>query len=349
MRVLTPGLPFAAFVVAFAACDSGSTPASGELRVDTVAVEDTVVSTASALIGGATDLGIGADGRLYVADFGLKHVLSIRPDGTDSQVIGREGSGPGEFAAPGALAAAADTLWVFDTRRSDVQAFTLAGEYVRGYAVEAGSFGQGRALNRPGELALATGGLDSVLVTVVNAAGDRARSFGQPVAPAIRMWDFTSIRDRIRQGQVPDEFRNNALPVWAPDGSIFVAFYAEAEVRRYGPDGTLEWSRPLTDPVLARTRAAFIRKNRENDDPGLYPLRYVRDAQVVGGDLWLLLDTDEEDHGIMLVLDGSDGSVRRRLVLRDLPHAGPFAVDPERRRLYVVASDEAMLVALELS
>ena len=153
-------------------------------------IEDTVVSTASGLIGGATDLSIGANGRLYLADSRLTRVLSVRPDSTDPHVIGREGSGPGEFSAPGGLATSADSLWVFDARRSTVQAFTLDGEYVRTYAVEAGPFGRGRALNRYGALALATGGLDSVLIAVVNASGDRARSFGRPVAPAVGIVGF---------------------------------------------------------------------------------------------------------------------------------------------------------------
>ncbi len=69
---------------------------------------------------------------------------------------------------------------------------------------------------------------------------------------------------------------------------------------------------------------------------------------MVGDDLWLLLNTADEEDGLLLVLRASDGSVRRRVTFPDLPNTGYFAVDSERRRLYMAPRGEASVLVFEL-
>lgn len=342
-------LALAVVALAGAGCGTDAERVPGGAGVDTLVVADTVVATSSELIGGVSDLHVAPDGRVVVADWAYKRVLSVRPDGSDARTIGREGSGPGEFTSPMSVAVTEDTLWAFDARQSRIQAFDRAGNFLRAYDVAAPQLGGGRALNRAGQLAAAVGGLDSALVAVIDAAGGALRSFGLPVAPFTRMWDFGSIKGRIRDGVVPDEFRNSALPVWLDDGSVVVAFHAEPELRRYGPDGTLRWSRRLEDPVMEATRAAFFRANVEEPNPArLHPLRYIADAAAVGDEVWVLLNTAGEDDGRILAFDAESGKPARRFVLAGLPGAGAVAVDGARERLYVAIGDEAMVVALDL-
>ncbi len=327
----------------------GAPEESVEVPVTTLVARDTVVTTSSELIGGVLDLAVAPDGRLYLSDFQSNEILSVRPDGTDPRTIGRDGSGPGEFRMPWSIAVSADSLWVYDLRNGRVQVFHRSGAYVRQYAATLPQTGRGRTFNADGELAAATGGQDSALVAVYGSTGARKRTLGEPIVPPTMMFDFGRIREQILAGEIPDAYRNDALPVWDHDGSMFVAFYAEPEVRRYGSDGTLVWTRTLDDPVLESARAAFVRKNRENTNPArLYTLRYVVDGQAVDGDLWLLLDTETEDDGVILVLDGADGSIERRVVLSGLSGAGQLAVDPARDRLYASVPDAAMLVAFPL-
>lgn len=330
-------------------CGSGpKVGADGVVTVDLVA-RDTVVSTASALIGGAADLAIGPSGRLYLSDYQYNWILSIRPDGTDPQTYGRVGSGPGEFRTPWSLAASADSLWVYDLDNGRVQAFDISGSYATHYLAEISPLGGGRALNSRGELAAGTGGRDSALVVVLRGAASERTRLGEPVAPPAAFFDFTSIREQILRGEIPDQYRNDVTPVWGEDGSIFVAFHSEPEVRRYGPEGELIWTRAIADPVLTSARAAFIRKNRENTNPSvLFPLRYFVDGQVVDGDLWLLLNSEDAPDGVILILNGDDGSLKRRLVLSGLSSVGHFAVDQDRGRLYLTVPDEAMVLAFRL-
>lgn len=332
-----------------AACGAGSKRGSDDVVARTLVARDTVISTASELIGGAIDMVVGPDGRLYIADFQNNSILSVRPDGTDPRTIGREGSGPGEFRRPWSLGASADGIWVYDMGNARVQALDAAGSYVRQYAAKIPPLGGGRALNARGEMAAGTGGRDSALVVVLGGADSAPLTLGEPVAPPATFFDFGSIRERILRGEIPEEYRNDVVTVWDEAGSIFVAFHTEPEVRRYGPAGELLWTRTLTDPVFTTARAAFVRKNRENPDPSrLFGLRYFVDGQVVDGELWLLLNSEDTEAGVILVLAGDDGSLRRRLTLSGLSSVGYFAVDPARGRIYVTIPDEAMVVAYAL-
>ncbi|HEX7119816.1 MAG TPA: hypothetical protein VF212_13580 [Longimicrobiales bacterium] len=342
-------IAFLATPALLTACGFAGDRASPAFVEETLAVADTVVTTESALIGYATDLAVGPGGRLYLTDARLSHVLTVGPGGEDPRTIGREGSGPGEFATPWSLAVSGDGVWVFDMRHGRVLEFDAAGGYVGSYVVGEPTAMTGIAPNARGELAAATGGRDSALVAVLGADGERLRAFGEPVVPPVTMWDFTSIKDRIRRGEVPAEFRNSVRPAWAADGSVVVAFDTEREVRRYGPDGALVWARPLEDPALEAARAEFVRANTEDPDPTrLAPLRYVRDVFVAGDEVWLLLDTTTLNDGVVLVLDATDGAPRRRLVLPGLPGGNAFALDAERGRLYLAVGDEAMVVVAEV-
>ncbi|HEX7051810.1 MAG TPA: hypothetical protein VF188_16510 [Longimicrobiales bacterium] len=319
------------------------------VAVDTLVVTDTVITTASARIGAVGDLAVRSDGRLYLSDLRLQRVLAIGPDGTEAGSFGREGSGPGEFLAPMALAIAGDTVWVYDRRNARVQVFDADGRFRRGYPVSVGFTAGGITLNDRGDLAAATGGRDSALVAIFDADGTRAATFGTPIVPPATGFDFTSIKERSRRGVVPDEFRNDALPVWGDDGSLWLAFYAEPRLHRYAADGRLLWTRHLDDPVLDAVRAEFVRKNQEEKNPAVFhPLRYVADGTEVHGDLWLALDVGDSPDGVILVFDRTDGDIERRIVLPGLPGIDALAIDTTRHRLYLAINEAAMVVATTL-
>lgn len=86
----------------------------------------------------------------------------------------------------------------------------------------------------------------------------------------------------------------------------------------------------------------------EQNPSHIHSLQYVTDAAVVGDDLWLLLNTTDEDSGLLLVLSADDAAVRRRLTFPGLPNTGYFAVDQSRRRLYMAPRGEASVLIFEL-
>lgn len=76
-----------------------------------------------------TDLHRAPDGRVFVADAGNTEVRIFSADGSHLATWGREGDGPGEFRAPGALLPwpAGDTMGVWDSRQSRITLFDPDG------------------------------------------------------------------------------------------------------------------------------------------------------------------------------------------------------------------------------
>jgi len=331
-------------VTAIAAC---AVPSADELV--TLVPMDTLVTTASELIGGVYDLALSPDGDLYVADYSYKHVLVVGPDGLVRRTIGRQGSGPGEFEMPYVVRAGADSVWVLDAAGNRVQVFDRAGGLARSYRLDVPGLGGGRDFRDDGSLAATIDGLDTAMILVFDAAGTRVGKFGEPIVPQVALYDFAALKSEIRDGRVPDAFRNRATLAWAPDHSLYLAFLAEPQVRRYDAAGRLLWTRTLDQPAMRSARETFIRKNIEEQNPSrVHSLQYVTDAAVVGGDLWLLLNTADENDGLLLVLRADDGAVRRRVIFPGLPNTGFFVVDQSRRRLYMAPPSDASILVFKL-
>lgn len=338
----------AVWIAAVSACgDDGAVVSAGSSI--SLLSSDTLITTASETIGGVYDLALAANGDVYLADYGYKHVLVVAPDGTLRRTIGKEGSGPGEFQLPHVVSATADSVRVLDAESGQVQVFDAAGGLARSYRLDAPALGGGRDFRGDGWLAAAIGGSGGAMIRVVDPAGNPTASFGEPIVPEAQFLDFTAMKAEIRDGNVPGPFRNQAKIVWGQDDTLYLIFLAEPLVRRYGADGILLWTHQLADPVMEAARANFIRKNVEERNPArIHSLRYVTDAAAVGSELWLLLNTADQEDGVLLVLGADDGSVIRRITFPGLPATGHFAVDQRRRRLYMAPSGEASVLVFTL-
>jgi hypothetical protein len=338
-------LLLASTLLPLAGCDTGSAPAVIGARHDTLTSFETVVSTASGLVGYPLDLTTGPGERIFIADARGRKVLSVCFDGTEPLTIGREGSGPGEFLQPMRIFATADSLFVYDGRHQRVMIFDLEGLFSHAYVVALDG-GRGRAFGPDGRFLVSTNGHDSALAVVVDDQGQPTVSVGEPVVPPPPFFDFVSMKERASRGVVPQEHLNDVLPAMAPDGSFFVSFFSEAEARRYAPDGTVLWTVSLAEPVLHQAFDAFVRANAEDSLPfRLTPLTYVWDTEVVDGDLWLLVNGRAGTDGLILVLDGEDGSVKRRLTLAGMPGLRSFTYDSETRLLILGLPDDAMVLS----
>lgn len=84
--------------------------------------------------------------RLYIADTLRHQVLIFGLDGSLVRVVGKRGTGPGEFNFPSALTLSAGKVYVVDAMNFRIQAFSPGGEYQGGFG-QAGD--QTGTLNRP--------------------------------------------------------------------------------------------------------------------------------------------------------------------------------------------------------
>jgi hypothetical protein len=332
----------------FASCsDTGRE--RGDIDGTVLTAIDTLVTTTSEIIGGVYDLAVSPHGDVRVADYGFKHVVVVSPDGTIKRRIGKPGPGPGEFSLPYVVSAGADSVRVFDVGTELVQVFGETGVVARSYRLGSLGLGGGRDFRDDGYLAVAIDGREGAMILVLDAVGRQIAKFGNPVVPPVSGYDFAALKSEIREGRVPNSFRNTAVVKWAPDHSIYLAFLAEPQVRRYDATGTLLWTRKLNDPVLRSARKNFVRKNIDEKNPSrIHPLQYLTDLAVLHDNLWLLLNTEDEENGLLLVLNGQDGSILHRITFPGLPNTGFFGVDVLRKRLYMAPRDEASILIFEL-
>ncbi len=192
-----------------------------------------------------------------------------------------------------------------------------------------------RAAPRPGEQ----------LLTVTDAAGVVLHSVVEPLAPSPTRSDHTAMRQVILRGDVPDEMRNNVLPVVRSDGGLWAFVQTERVLERYDASGAKVMERtiglPENNSIVANFRKAAERFKNEL----VLPLQFVNHAQAIGEDVWLLWAVGTET---VVTIHGPDGRLRQRINFAQVPAASHLAVDIDRSRIYFHVGFDSSVVAFEL-
>lgn len=313
-----------------------------------VVTVDTVIATATGLIGYVADMAVDSAGNLYVSDGQASQILRVSRGSGEIRVLGGPGEGPGEFKHVGALRVVGEELLALDPGNGRLQRLTLDGEYL----------GQARAnplarsgaayLKADGSMLLSSWGTDTALVREFDADARFLRKIGEPVILTSMSLDPAKLRARIAAGKVPDEFRNANFVVGDDRGGLWVALQAEAEVRRYDEHGTLIWSVAIDEPELALAKQEFLDRNAALGSPLQFvSLSYFTDGQAVGDTLWLLLQTPLGASCVVLVL-GSDGQPVRRIQIAGAGGAHQLLFDRRHQALWLATRDDAQLLRATL-
>lgn len=331
-----------------ACCGDGRATTAGDLGGEiTIAVQpDTLVDMASGLIGGAADLHVGPEGRVYVSDprGNVLHVFD--ESGGHVRSIGREGEGPGEFRRPGGLQTLADTLVVVDAGNGRLQLLTPEGESLASRPVNVGLYGFSVG---PNGLLLVRSmlGIDSVLAVAYGMDGKERMRLGEVRAPASRMINPAQMKQEIANGEVPAVFLNDARSAIDERGHVWLYLPAAAQVERYDASGVRVVSVQLAEPGFEAVRARFVSRNAELEPGHFFPLRYLLRGRAVGSDLWVLIDTGPERPATLLIIS-EDGTIERRLGFTKVQGASDFAVDSQRDLIYFYISDSAELLRVPI-
>ena len=336
-------LCMAATVLVLAACADDGNKGPPERRVDDVTL---VVSTESEILSRPVDIALDDRGNLYVLDYLLAQILVLSPSGERLRTIGREGRGPREFIRPRAFNLSRDTVRVVDMGNDRLQTLALDTDFMRTTPLPPGS-GMGEvAVNDNGWLLASTLGRLDALASYHDASGNQVGALGSPPASAATMMNFTSMKKEIVAGIVPAMMRNSVLPLFAPDGSMWLILTGEGLVQRYDNEGSLQVSVPLVAPEMERIWADVVERNRAeiDDQRGVHGLVYVSDAIVVGQTLWVLLNMPEEEPAVMLALT-ADGTVEQRVLFSGVIGATQFAFDRTGGRILFTIQSNASIVA----
>jgi DNA-binding beta-propeller fold protein YncE len=173
--------------------------------------------------GKPTGLGVGPDGRIYVADTHYSRVVVYEPDGTLVGMFGQRGEGPGQFLLPTDVAVAADGgVYVGEYSGNDrINKFSPTWQYEFSF----GGRDAGEAmLQRPQALLLAADGTLWVAdacnhrIGHFTAAGEWLGAFG-------------------RSGSAPGELRFPYGLDFLSDGTLLVAEYGNDRLQRFDTTG----------------------------------------------------------------------------------------------------------------
>jgi DNA-binding beta-propeller fold protein YncE len=255
-------------------------------------------------------LAVDASGNVFVADTGNFRVVKLDASGREVAVIGRKGSGPGEFESawlPGVDGKG--QLYVLDPRKGHVNVYGNDGKYLRKIGVGAGFYSPaGLAVAKDGTVAVADTGGNRVVVF-----GPDGQMRGEPIAS-------TPQGKLLQPSDAAFDAKGNIYVVQStgPNG--------KGTLYRFDPDGKYQAAWVITGvPSTTDTPRLAV-----GPDGRVY-LSDIEQGRLIAYD-------SDGKKATPLTLAGGDMDRFRRL--------GNIAVD-EKGRIFVVDVDAALAYRLE--
>ena len=303
-----------------------------------------VISSESAQLELVVDMTLDSEGNLLLLDWNRAAVVVVPADGGEPKILGRKGQGPGEFLYPSNVGVSPGRIKVLDQVSGRVHLIDYEGKLVGGFdlaaAISKADLGSehaaySRATTRPGEQ----------LLTVTDAAGVVLHSVVEPVVPPATSWDMAAMRQVILRGDVPDEMRNNVLPVVRSDGGLWAFVQTERVLERYDASGAKVMERTIGLPENDSIVANFQKAAERFKNQLVLPLQFVNHAQAISEEVWLLWAVGTET---VVTIHGPDGRLRQRINFEQVPAASHLAVDTERSRIYFHVGFDSSVVVFDL-
>ena len=166
---------------------------------------------------------VDAAGNLYIADTGNDEVASFTPSGQLRWRVGtRGGIGPGDFSNPRDVAVVGSRLYVADTDHASVNVVDTAtgGNPVRWATKFPSLLGVGAGVDADGLPVVLVAESGTSTIKVVRPDGTVVRSIGKGF------------------GSGPGYLNQARDAATSPNGTIFVADFANNRVAKFAPDGT---------------------------------------------------------------------------------------------------------------
>lgn len=171
-------------------------------------------------LGKPTGIGVGTDGRVWVADTHYHRVICWSPDGKEVLRIGEYGTGPGQFIYPCDVEVAPDnTVWVCEFGGNDrIQVFTPDGKFLRSIGGNGRELGQ---FDRPQSIGFS---IDAREVYVADACNHRIQVLTMEGVP-VRSFGKAGPND----GEMAYPYGLEVVP----DGTVLVTEFGNHRVQRF--------------------------------------------------------------------------------------------------------------------
>jgi len=250
-----------------------------------------------------------------------------------------------EFHQPSDVSIHGDTMMVFDLGNGRLQVWTVAGEYVRSIPLPDGPPGGFWAVGPDGHIASPTLGRYGVLTAVTDTQGRRVGSLGVSVGKDSRSINPRQMKEDLARGQVPDLYMNYARPVFGRNGVVWLVMPARGSVEGWTLSGQRLDSVGVAWPERADVQAEIQERNRGDGRAMTVPF-LILDADVVGTELWVLVNTGERGPARVVILEPGREGVRH--LTWPVVGAEGFAVDAARGWVYFLVGGRAGLVRVPM-
>lgn len=259
------------------------------------------------------DLAISPEGFIYILDSQDNNIKMFKKDGTFVKCIGRQGHGPGEFVRPWTISIIKDKILVTDTGNRRIQVLSGEGNFIRSYKIPV-EYGTGLILDSKANLFLNTKGFKRLeLISVYDNQGNLVRGFGDLESDSIEYYDFTLIKKQIKEGKIPDSFRNDLLLINDQSGDLFAVHRALNKLKKFSSDGKLVKETEIKAEEYKEIYREFLRKNQSEANPSIFwSLIYIHDLAVdKTGNLYLLLNIPSQ---MIIYVYSNDGQYKGKLL-----------------------------------
>lgn len=257
------------------------------------------------------DIALSKEGQIYILDSRDHNIKVFQKNGSFIKCIGREGSGPGEFSRPWILDIIENKIYVADTNNRRIQVLNKDGKYESSFKVPI-RFGHGMAFDSKGYVYLNTQGFkNNKLISVYDTKGLLIREFGNLEGEPFEIYNFPLIRKEIRNGKVPDNFKNDLLLNTDGRGGLFAVHRALNKSKKFSLKGELLKVAEINAPEYKNIYKAFREKNRENNR-GFFALHYVNNLEVdKERNLYILLN---EPSRMIVYVYSNEGEFKGKLL-----------------------------------
>jgi hypothetical protein len=288
-------------------------------------------------------------GRVVLLDYKASKVFILDSAGALLETFGAPGKGPGEFLMAYGLTTHGDTLAVFDIGNGRLVNF-LPGRGFVGVRPLPNGFAHQAFVLLDGDTTLhMTDGVDSALAVLRAPSGAVLARYGTPIAPPVTLFYFGRMKQAAAEGRVPDEFKNNVLPVIGPSRDVWIIQQATGRIEHFAPDGRLLGNLELPADHVAGRVQEFLRQSREvASDPGrIGGIAMVTGAYADADGLWLLLAQPDSVPAQLLMVDSSC-SIKAMFTVPGAAGASSLSRDRASGRFYLLNMGEGILLRLTL-
>ena len=295
-----------------------------------------------------TEIAILENGSMAIVDFDQKQISLVSKSGDLITTFGREGRGPGEFIRIDNLFVTDDVIHVIDTNQNMISKFDTEGNFIKGHTYKSAAILKEVTAIGSTKYVIATGGIDSTLLSVTDFKTDSNFYFGTPKGESIEVVNLQESLNQLKNGEIPDLFKN-MVTLRTDHDHIYAFLNSYSILQKYDFNGNLIWEKNIELPYNEDIFNATVEKAK-NSPGGLPAYTYINDLEVINEEIVILSNRKNSEVPQQLIKVNSTGEITDIYTLpAHVGYLAAFDVDNESNTVYFASSEDGMVYKSPIS